>query len=405
MSKFKFVTIMKKKILSLALLALVTSAPAMAQDEKDNVKDYQVAPHQFITIQGGVQNTFNNEFNNWKTFTPTASVSYGAFFTPVVGARLHVNGAWNKSGVDYVIDTPDGHYNYNYLTGSADVLVNLCTLFGKKDWYPVNLIFIGGLGANYAWEGQGRCEKAALPYTNLLHSDNDSRWAFNGRVGLMLDVPVHKNISINLEGDLNTIAPGKDNCFNSDHLQMTAQVGVSFKFGYRKPKAEPEPEPEPEIIAEPEPKYETRIDTIWYDDVTYKDVTADREIKKEIFFGIKEAGVNQDQAQIKAVADFLKGVKNGEVTITSYADKGTGTPAANMKYSKKRAENTKKALIEHGVDASIFKSVEWKGDTVQPYDENDKNRLSVITGHGIYTEKEKVVTKKFRTKETRVRVN
>ena len=157
---------------------------------------------------------------------------------------------------------------------------------------------------------------------------------------------------------------------------------------------------------EPEPVYATRIDTIWYDDVTYKDVTADRDIKKEIFFGLKEDGVNQDQAQIKAVADFLKTVKDGEITITSYADKGTGTPTSNMNYSKKRAESTKRALIQKGVDPKMIKKVEWKGDTVQPYpNDNDKNRLSVITGHGVYTDKEKVVTKKFRTKEVRYRVN
>lgn len=396
---------MKKQLFLLLLFPLAVSLTASAQDEKESVKDYQVAPYQFVTIQGGVQNTFNNEFNNWKTFTPTASISYGAFFTPVVGARLHFNGAWNKSGVDYINGDPDGHYRYNYLTGSADVLVNLCTLFGKKDWYPVNLIFVGGLGANYAWEGRGRCESAAGPYTTMLYADNDSRWAFNGRVGLILDVPVHKNVSINLEGDLNHLVPGKSDRFNTDLLQMTAQVGLTFKFGYKKPKVEPEPEPEPEPEVEPEPIYETRIDTIWYDDVTYKDVTADRDIKKEIFFGLKEDGVSQDQVQIKAVAEFLKGVKDGEITITSYADKGTGSPKLNMKYSKQRAENTKKALIDNGVDPAIFKSVEWKGDTVQPYEENDKNRLSVITGHGIYTQKEKVVTKKFRTKETRVRVN
>ena len=52
----------------------------------------------------------------------------------------------------------------------------------------------------------------------------------------------------------------------------------------------------------------------------------------------------------------------------------------------------------------MIKSIEWKGDTEQPYADNDKNRLSVITGHGIYTDKEKVVTKKFRTKEVRERV-
>ena len=49
--------------------------------------------------------------------------------------------------------------------------------------------------------------------------------------------------------------------------------------------------------------------------------------------------------------------------------------------------------------------VKAKGDTEQPYADNDKNRVSIIKGHGIYTDKEKVVAKKFRTKEVRERIN
>ena len=49
-------------------------------------------------------------------------------------------------------------------------------------------------------------------------------------------------------------------------------------------------------------------------------------------------------------------------------------------------------------------TAESKGDTVQPFAENDKNRvtLTVVTGDG--TKKEKVVSKKFRIEEKRYRV-
>ncbi|MCD8304534.1 MAG: hypothetical protein LUC86_06890 [Prevotellaceae bacterium] len=75
-----------------------------------------------------------------------------------------------------------------------------------------------------------------------------------------------------------------------------------------------------------------------------------------------------------------------------------------MMYSEQRAQKTRQALIDDGVDPDIIKSVEWKGDTVQPYEENDKNRLSVITGHGIYTDKDPFTVRKFRTEEVRYRV-
>ena len=394
-----------KKYLFLALMFL-TTVPVLAQDEYEE-NGHRLPPYNFFGIQGGVQNTFNNEFNNWKTFTPTASISFGRMFSPVVGARLHFNGIWDKSGVNYILQNQDGHYNYNYVTGSVDALVNLCTLFGKKNWYPVNLFFIGGLGANYAFENAGNCEAVAAG-SDMLYADNDDRWAFNGRVGLGLEIPIVRWLSFTLEGDLNARFAGKQEVFNDDVLQMTAQAGLNFKLGYKKAK-KAEPVAAVQTVAETataaRPEYRTRIDTIWYDDVTYKDVTADRDIKKEIFFGVRESDVNDSDAQISAVAEFLKGVKNAEITITAYADKETGSPKVNMNYSKQRAQKTRQALINKGVDPSIIKNVEWKGDTEQPYADNDKNRVSIIKGHGIYTDKEKVVAKKFRTKEVRERIN
>ena len=400
-----------KKYLFLALMFL-TTVPVLAQDEYEE-NGHRLPPYNFFGIQGGVQNTFNNEFNNWKTFTPTASISFGRMFSPVVGARLHFNGIWDKSGVNYILQNKDGHYNYNYVTGSVDALVNLCTLFGKKNWYPVNLFFIGGLGANYAFENAGNCEAVALG-SDILYADNDDRWAFNGRVGLGLEIPIVRWLSFTLEGDLNARFAGKQEVFNDDVLQMTAQAGLNFKFGYKKDKPVApvavssvgtlNDDYNTDAVAA-RPEYRTRIDTIWYDDVTYKDVTADRDIKKEIFFGVRESDINDSDAQISAVAEFLKGVKNAEITITAYADKETGSPKINMNYSKQRAQKTRQALINKGVDPSIIKSVEWKGDTEQPYADNDKNRVSIIKGHGIYTDKEKVVAKKFRTKEVRERIN
>ena len=221
-----------KIFLTMFLLA-VGAFHANAQDVYEE-NGHKLPPYCFISIQSGVQNTLNSEFNNRKTYTPTGTFSFGRQFNPVAGLRLGINGAWAKSGVNY-LNGSDGHYKYNYITPSADVLVNLCTLFGKRGWYPVNLIFIGGLGVNYAFENYYRCEEAASGAT-MLYADNDHRWAFNGRVGLGIDIPVCRFLSFNLEGDLNSHFVGKTAVFNDDVLQLTAQAGLTFKFGYKKYK-------------------------------------------------------------------------------------------------------------------------------------------------------------------------
>ena len=384
-----------KKFLLMALL-FISAVPVLAQEREET--GHPTAPYTFIGLQGGVQNTFNNEFNNWKTFTPTASFSIGRWFTPVVGARLHLNGAWSKSGVNYLLAN-DGHYNYNYLTPTADVLVNLCTLFGKKDWYPVNLIFVGGLGANYAFENYYRSEEKALGST-MLYADNDNRWAFNGKVGLMLDIPICKWLSFNLEGDLNARYVGKSAVFNDDILQFVGQAGLTFKFGYKKAK----PAPVPAVVEEVEPVYSTRIDTIWYDDVQYKDKFDGQKTEWKVYYDLRGSDFPESAKELKEACEFAKKYEGVKMNVVGYADKGTGTPKINMEYSKLRAEKAVKALKDAGIDGSLI-TMDYKGDTVQPFADNDKNRVVIITAQGTEKTKEKVVTKKFRTKEVRERVN
>ena len=401
-----------KKILLFTLVCLSTMS-AWAQDDYEE-NGHALPPYNFIGIQGGVQNTFNNEFNNLKTFTPTATFSFGRWFSPVVGMRLGVNGAWAKSGVNYLqTGLEDGHYNYNYVTPSADVLVNLCTLFGKKNWYPVNLFFVGGLGANYAFENYYRSEEKALGST-MLYYDNDSRWAFNGRVGLGLDVPLCKYVSFNLEADLNARCTGKSEVFNDDILQVTLQAGFNFKFGHKKRAQAGAPGvmngmgdyadgKNAESIAA-DPVYVTRVDTIWYEDVTYQDKDVNEKAQWNIYYDINKSDLPDAAKEIQSAIDFVKSHKGAKVIVTGYADKETGNPRLNLELSKQRAEKVKKALIAGGVSSDAV-SVDYKGDTVQPFAENERNRVSIITLDGQGTQKERVVTKKFRTKEVRERVN
>lgn len=377
----------------LALGIAMAPSSAMAQDTEDDGLDYKPFPHMFVSIQGGGQSTIC-DYKMFKLVTPTASVGFGAWFTPVVGARLHVNGIWNKGGLTDV-NGVNQTYDYRYVTTDLDLMLNLVTLFGRKNYYPVNLYLIGGIGLNTAWGNDDAC---ALN-NELPLAWSGTRFSHNARVGAQLDINVHKNVSVNLELAANSLADR----YNSQHTaaddwQITAQVGLAFKFGYKaKPKQVPVVEPVEEV-------WETRIDTTWYDDVTYKDVYEDDTIDKRIFYTVREDVSDDVDKQTAAVAEFLKELKDAKVYITAYADKGTGNPKLNMGYSKKRAEKTRDALIAKGVDPNIIKGVSWKGDTVQPYSDNDKNRVSIITVHGLIKKQEKVVTKKFKTEEVRYRV-
>ena len=378
--KKRFQTRVKALFAAAALLTTVSTV--QAEEAPENYVSY---PHAFISAQGGGQLTFSN-YNNWQYITPTASLGVGVHFTPVFGARVHVNGLWNKAGIR--IDGVDTKYSWKYATSNLDAMINLVNLFKKNNYNPVNVYLIGGVGINYSWDNE--TSPLLKQYLNTI--DTRARLSHNFRVGTMLDVKVARNWSVNLEIDANSLSDRYNSKYSgSDDWQLTAQVGVTYKFGVKKKK----PAPVEEV-------WETRIDTIWYDDVVYTPITKDGKATWNVFYKIRESDFDAD-AQLAAIGAFLKDHRDCKVSIKSYADVQTGNPKINMEYSKQRSEKAVKALTDAGVPASSI-TANYYGDTVQPFAENDKNRVTIIEASGLKDLKKEDKVKKFKTKEVRYRV-
>jgi outer membrane protein OmpA-like peptidoglycan-associated protein len=183
---------------------------------------------------------------------------------------------------------------------------------------------------------------------------------------------------------------------------FTAMLGLNFRFGHKKAA----------------PRYVTKtievIDTFEVDEpITIKvkekqpktkTETKHMKMNEAIFFKIRESDSNAAQGTekaIKDVADLMKTSDDAKFTITGYADKGTGNAKLNKMYAERRAKDVSTKLInEHGLDAARL-SVDSKGDTVQPFEENDKNRCVIITGEGTFkvTSYEEYDTQKITTKK------
>lgn len=382
---------------AVALLCGVSTA-AMAQDNKEEFK-----PYWFAGVQGGVQTTFTN-YNSLKLLTPQFALQFGRWFAPEFGARLHVMGYDQKGGIaegQFGLDKQT--YKFKACTADIDFLFNmsniLCPQRSCKDF---NWILLAGFGSNYSWDYD---EFKTLAYNNDFLSNHPAyhdqvcgtkHSTFNGRLGTAFEYDVTNSLSLNLELQANY----KNDLYNlktndKNDWQAAALIGVTFKIG----KAKKAPAP----VQEVEPIYETRVDTVWYDDTSYKTVEAEASLHRDIHFDIRKNGPISQQT-VSEIVDFVKNNKDVKVTVTGYADKGTGNKRVNMKYSKKRAEALTDALVKAGVPAEII-TTEWKGDTVQPFADNDANRATITVASGIGEKKEKVVTKKYRLEEKKVRVN
>lgn len=369
---------MQYKNLILATAAMLFTCAASAQNsDKGELKSYN-----FIEVQGGAQLTLTDAKMD-KLITPVGAFSIGRYFTPAVGARLHVNGWQAKSGFDNI-----GYYKWNYLTTDLDLLVNLTNLFSKSKTgsHPLNVILLGGIGLTNSWNNdEANTMAAANNSLNMPLVWDDNRLSHNIRAGLRLETNVTKPFGVSLEINANSL----DDRFNSkmndaDDWQVSALLGLSFRFGHKFKKVAPvvREEPKPVVVEQPkpEPKVITVIDTI------YKKVPVT--IHEEKFYKIRESDSEAKTSQMKRIADFLSTYPDAKVTVVGYADKGTGNSEINIKYAQKRADSFKDELVKnYNADASRI-ITDSKGDTVQPFAENDKNRCVIVDGKAEKTEME-----------------
>lgn len=364
----------KAKIKAIAIaVALMACAPAVAQEEQGELKSYN-----FVEVQGGIQLTATDAKTDM-LITPTVSLSLGRYFTPAVGLRLHVNGAWAKGG--FGSNEPKRtYYDWNYITTDVDVLLNLTNIFSEKKDRPLNIILLGGIGLNTMWGNDEALDIAEAYGTdvNMPYAWDGTKLSHNLRAGIRVESNVTKKWGLSFEVDANSLNDKFNSKYNnSDDWSFTATIGVSYRWGHKyetvsKPEPLPEPivEPEPVVEPEPEPVVEPEPEPV---------VVEPEKIHEEAFYKIRESDSDRS-AQMKRIAEYLKRNPDAKISVTGYADKGTGTSELNKKYAQQRADNFKETLVDdYGVDASRI-ITDSKGDTVQPFSENDKNRCVIIEG-------------------------
>jgi len=98
-----------------------------------------------------------------------------------------------------------------------------------------------------------------------------------------------------------------------------------------------------------------------------------------VFFRLNSDKIDANQQiSVYNTAEFVK--NTGEkIKVVGYADVKTGNPKYNLDISKRRAQAVAKELMTKYNIPSEKITVEWNGDAIQPYPENNWNRVVIMS--------------------------
>ena len=368
-----------KKTLLTVLVAMGCSAAMAQQTTTETVFN----PHWYVRGQIGGQYTLG-EVKFGDLVSPNAQIAAGYNFTSLWGARIAVN-AWQSKGGSKINGTKYD-WKYNYVAPMVDATLNLTNLFGGfKANRLVDLTLFAGIGANIgfnndeAWTANGDILTQQFPtyggdYMQYLWDGSKAR--FVGRAGIDVDFNVCERVAIGLELSANTLSDkyNSKKAGNSDWY-FNGLIGAKVNLGKTtKQKTVPaKVQIVEKIVEKPVEKIVEKI--VYRDRIVEKKAEP---LRREIFFTIRATQiVKEEMAKVEEIANYLKANPNAKVVITGHADKGTGNTAINKNLSEKRAKIVADTLVKKFGIAESRISYEAKGDSEQPFAENEKNRVSI----------------------------
>lgn len=396
-----------KKIL-IAGLATVMSVGAFANgniksttvkaDTVTTLRHYKALDNWFIGVFAGTNFSLseNVRFAPFlKTLGPSVGISAGKYFTPAVGARVRVSYLSQKSRAnDELVEAhPDiygnGLYKFSMISTFVDGLFNFNNIFAPyKETNRFNVVGVVGIGMNSSFGFDDKITNWSPSKGGQYEVDRSGATGLAVHAGLQLGYKINDALDVNLESTFNATDDGcngtrYDRKYDGyiyivggltyhfkDHygdrrfkyLTMTDQSEIDrLNAQINAARAELANKPEPIVRVE-------------------KKVETNRVLDMTVSFIIDKYNITDVQKNnVQRVAKYLKDNPSINLIITGYADVKTGYPAYNLKLSERRANAVRDMLVnDFGVDPSRLR-IDYKGDTIQPYErKNEWNRVVIF---------------------------
>jgi OOP family OmpA-OmpF porin len=380
------------KKFSLLLIAALF-AFGMSAQEVQNVSNGTVylkdkaSDHWYIGLGGGTniyttkgENDADASFGDRLGWM--GQIEIGRWNSPVWGTRLVIDGGHIK----HVANVPVGA-EQNWLGGHLDIMWSLTdALGGYKPGRVWNLAPYAGVGYMYGLDADW---KKPNPDGDLFKNQNQS---LTYNLGLINNFRLSRSVSLFLELGWRVLqetfdGSGIQGDFEYDGM-FTGTAGLKFGLG-GKQEFTPAELMDYNLIND----LNSQINRLRAENENLRKrpescpdcpevapaVTESVYVPNVVFFRINSYKIDKgQQVSVYNTAEYMKANPNATVKIVAYADRQTGTPAYNLALSEKRAKAVANALTnEYGIDSSRI-SIDWKGDTEQPYAENDWNRVAIF---------------------------
>ncbi len=385
-----------KKLLMSSLLMLGFVSASAQEPEVKTVYDFN--PHWYVQIQPlGAQYTLGEvKFSDLLSYNVQLAIGYQ--FHHAVGARLSLN-AWQSKGGSEYRHLTNGleqvyKWKWKYVAPTLDVTLNMSDVIcGYNPMRVFNFSILGGLGANFGFSNDEAADvqaQLAVAYPNLVTKGgytyeanpqlsllwDGTKTLFVGRFGCAADFRISDRVSAGLELTANVLSDQYNSkpAGNADWY-FNANAGVKIALGntYTTRTVTEQPRVIERVV-------EKVIEKPVYIDKTDGDKTVVDEkepLRRDVFFTINSTTItSKENLKVQDVIKYMNKYPESKVTVTGYADKGTGNARINARLGQNRAKKVVDALVNAGIDRSRIIS-DSKGDTVQPFAENDLNRVSI----------------------------
>lgn len=349
-------------------------------------------------VERGVGPQAKKTMVNRKIMTATYNVGVGHWFSPYLGMRLNALGGVLHWNTPTEAQPNNGHVSARHINLNAELMWDMSnSIAGVNPNRVVSVVPFVGFGGDYTWhikDSKGNPAAATNTMKENGKSYRTTSWTLPVNAGVQLRFRLAKYVDFFAEARASFYGDNWNGDATGHSIDGDVAVlgGFNFNIGGRSWNTYNECNSMAQLA-----QMNNEVNTLRAQNLaqaqtiaalesqlpcpeTVKNDCPDIPLLSTVRFTINsDKIIPTEEVNIYNMAQWLKANPNQNIVICGYADKDTGTSEYNMALSQRRADAVKNALVsKYGINPDRL-TVKYDGSNVQPYGENDWNRIVIFT--------------------------